>query len=104
MKHFQGITGIPLKNLTQPYAYGRTMLDLDRATRDVLGRQLTALAQTSGLAGLALCDYLPPGYARNATMEMGYTPRRRIAFIRQEKLDPLDISSANSYYKVRAVL
>jgi hypothetical protein len=97
MKHFQGITGPTLKNLTRPYAFGSTMLDLDRATRDVLGRQLAALAQTPGLAGLALSDYLPPGYARSATIEMGYTPARRIAFIRQEKLDPVDLPPGNSY-------
>jgi hypothetical protein len=99
MKRFQGMEGPTFYNLTTPYLSGRVMVVPDQAAREYFGRQLAAIAQTPGLVGLTLTDYLPPGYTGNfgVSMGMGYLPQNRITFIRQEKIDPLDLPDASSW-------
>lgn len=90
--------------LVQPYDY---WLNLDTPTHAQLIRRLTELAGTPGLAGIALLDTTPPGYEallaseREAlgdaqgpylgTVALGYTPELRLAFLRKEGVDPVDL-------------
>jgi probable phosphoglycerate mutase len=65
------------------------------------------LATVPGLAGLALTETAPPGYGQFKTLggpmigwwavlrdggDFGYTPEMRLAFLRREGYDPLDLS------------
>lgn len=71
-------------------------------------RRLREIAAVPGLAGLALADTAGPGYYpfQGATEEtdglggsgdFGYTPEMRLAFLRAEGYDPIDLSvSGNS--------
>jgi hypothetical protein len=62
---------------------------------------LTDLARTPGLAGLVLRDTSAPGYSTRdgagglnifaAANDFGYTPEMRLAFLRQEGFDPVDL-------------
>ena len=71
------------------------------AVADALRRRLVRIASAPGLAGLALRDTAAPGYADPATnfrstafndpRDFGYTPGQRLAFLRREGYDPLDL-------------
>jgi hypothetical protein len=66
---------------------------------------LNEIAATPGLAGLVLRDTAAPGYANPGDAndfvmwgmaDFGYTPEMRLAFLRQEGVDPVDLP-VNSY-------
>ncbi|WP_395091527.1 hypothetical protein [Armatimonas sp.] len=62
---------------------------------------LRTLAALPGLAGLALTETAAPGYlsgalsrfGRSNTSEYGYTPARRLSFVRTEGYDPIDLGT-----------
>jgi hypothetical protein len=66
-----------------------------------LTQALATLAQTPALAGMVLLGTAPPGYSVAAgatvvdtltnTIEVGYSPAARIAFIRAAGYDPIDL-------------
>ena len=74
--------------------------DAPETTRELLPR-LRALATIPGLAGLALTETAAPGYlsatlsrfGRSNNAEYGYTPTRRLSFVRSEGYDPIDLGS-----------
>lgn len=66
--------------------------------------RLLEIAATPGLAGLVLRDTAAPGYALPAaepnpiagmygSLDLGYTPEMRLAFLRREGADPLDLGA-----------
>jgi uncharacterized protein YoaH (UPF0181 family) len=85
---------------TQRWDWRRVGAPSDAAA---LARQLRTLAATPGLDGLALRDTAAPGYTdpgdrgdagfRSGAPEFGYTPDLRLAFLRQEGFDPVDLLS-----------
>jgi hypothetical protein len=73
-----------------------------------LKRRLLALAAVPGLAGLVLQDTAAPGYADPGTAserlstssdrgDFGYSPEARLAFLRAENIDPIDLLPPHSY-------
>lgn len=77
-------------------------------TQAALKARLLDLAATLGLAGIVLRDTAAPGYADPGTgddrfsdgfgtPDLGYTLAQRLAFLRQESVDPIDIVSSQSY-------
>lgn len=69
-----------------------------------LKRQLLEIAATPGLSGIALVDTAAMGYGTKGDTqyftpvqiaEFGYTPARRLAFLRAHGCDPLDIQPTN---------
>ncbi len=72
-----------------------------------LTRRLADLANTPGLAGLVLRDTAGPGYTipgdddwyygLRDSGDFGYTPELRLAFLRQEGYDPVDLSFSGSW-------
>jgi hypothetical protein len=64
-----------------------------------LTRSLVALARVPGLAGLVLRDTAAPGYPEQVNDESrlflngeyGFIPEQRLAFLRKEGVDPIDI-------------
>ena len=75
--------------------------DAPETPRELLPR-LRALATLPGLAGLALTETGAPGYLSSAlsrfgnsrdSLEYGYTPARRLSFVRTEGYDPIDLGS-----------
>jgi hypothetical protein len=77
---------------------------------DARKRLLLDLAATPGLNGLVLRDTAAPGYADpglpgqqnqgyfyspEAAAEFGYTPEMRLAFLRRESTDPVDLGGAS---------
>ncbi len=77
------------------------------ATFEHLKTRLLALAATPGLTGLVMTGTVAPGYAdsgqtnRNFSSpderEFGYTPTNRLAFLRQESVDPVDLLTSSGY-------
>lgn len=71
------------------------------ATQTELSGRLVAVAATPGLAGLVLDDIAAPGYAdpgdertldvEGGAWDLGYTPALRLAFLRREGIDPVDV-------------
>ncbi|MES2464349.1 MAG: hypothetical protein V4671_27630, partial [Armatimonadota bacterium] len=67
-------------------------------------RPILDLASVPGLAGIALSDTAPPGYGPfheksddwytglQDSGDFGYSPEMRLAFLRQEGYDPIDLS------------
>lgn len=67
-------------------------------------RPLLAMSVVPGLAGIAISDTAPPGYglfhekfddwytALQDSGDFGYNPEMRLAFLRQEGYDPIDLS------------
>lgn len=65
---------------------------------------IAPIAQTPGLAGLVVKDLVPPGYDYSLLQkrlyramqtrggDLGYTGQRRLAFLRETDVDPIDIS------------
>lgn len=81
-------------NARQPGVY----LEPNQATYAALTRELTLLARTPGLSTLVLTALTPPGYARftptyygGSSIDLGYTLANRLAFLRQESVDPVDL-------------
>jgi hypothetical protein len=70
-------------------------------TKTALIAWLTDLARTPGLTGIVLRDTAAPGYTSRegaggiresaAANDFGYTPEMRLAFLRQEGYDPIDL-------------
>ena len=58
------------------------------ATLRALVRRLTA---TPGITTLALSDTVPPGYFGTGAADLGYVPALRLALLRRDHLDPLDL-------------
>ena len=82
-------------NARQPGVY----LEPNPATYAALTRELTLLARTPGLSALVLTALTPPGYARftptyygGSSVDLGYTLKNRLAFLREESVDPVDLS------------
>lgn len=89
----------------------------DAANPKLLAARIAEIAKTPGLAGLVLQDTLPPGYgeyegggflpgeasaasgARSGETTparfLGYTPQMRLAFLRREGVDPMDLVPAS---------
>lgn len=71
----------------------------DTATRARLLARFTELAKRPELSSLICLDTTPPGYAEekfntsSEGNEFGYAPALRLAFLRQEGRDPLDLSN-----------
>ena len=66
--------------------------------RQTLTALVQRLAATPGIAALALRETVTPGYDRNADSRygaqgdtFGYTPALRLAFLRKDHVDPLDM-------------
>lgn len=77
--------------------------------------QIEKLAAPPGLAGVSLLDAYPTGYAKEISrssgsyfyseavdlfMSYGYSEAQRLAYLRSEHVDPLDIESNNTRTKV----
>ncbi len=77
-------------------------------TRAVLLPRLRAVATLPDLAGIALAETAALGYVAKKSSSMGggqlvpndygYTPERRLNFLRTEGYDPLDITTGNNVY------
>ena len=77
---------------------------LDPKVRPALLGLVRAVAATPGLAGLAFQDTAPPGYlgdkdsseAREEGIALGHAPETRLAYLRQKRVDPVDLSTGYS--------
>ena len=78
-------------------------------TAEPVKRRLAEIARTPGLAGLVLHDTAAPGYAdrigqvvpeAGAGYDFGYTQELRLAFLRQEGVDPVDLQTAYYYARI----
>jgi hypothetical protein len=91
-------------------------------TLAALRSRLTALTAIPGLSALALDDAIPPGYEAlrrmpeeqesffpismslgDETNNLGYTPEARLAFLRKEGVDPIDLTPSARMGGVRNV-
>ncbi|MBB6048845.1 hypothetical protein [Armatimonas rosea] len=78
-------------------------------TRRALLPLLRTLASLPGLAGLALAETVAPGYISpranrfggTTAQEYGYTPERRLAFLRSEGYDPIDLTGRGESGELR---
>ncbi|MBC8143823.1 MAG: hypothetical protein H7Y38_20520, partial [Armatimonadetes bacterium] len=83
-----------------PLLAGDWLDAFDNAVQDAAAKRLSAVAGTPGIGGVVLADVAAPGlqsaspeWTNGATgaRSGGYTLANRLAFIRQENIDPLDL-------------
>lgn len=79
------------------------------ATFERLKARLLALSATPGLTGLVLINTAAPGYTNPGQpnrgiywtpgdeRDFGYTPENRLAFLRQESMDPVDLAGSSDF-------
>lgn len=98
-RRYDGMERYVWANSIGPFEPGRESLALDASTGDFLLRQLMGIKNIPGLSCLALRDYVPLGYTytTRAISELGYSPANRLAFIRQQSMDPIDLPPSNRY-------
>lgn len=72
--------------------------------RAAAAKRVTDIAAVPGIAGMVLRDMAPPGYLDSGKgqfpvtregWDFGLTPAYRLAFLRQEGIDPIDIAMLN---------
>lgn len=83
-------------------AVGKWLAPDDSATQAFVTAWATERARTPGLAGIVVRDSAAPGYSTPegdgdlrscaAGNDFGYTPRLRLAFLRREGYDPVDLA------------
>ena len=99
--------GEPAENLRWArYAYEKRggWIALTDTVRAEVTRRVAQVASVPGLAGLAIYDASPPGYNTDLTYlnadifeyEFGYLPEWRLAFLRKEGYDPVDLPRSHA--------
>ena len=95
----QALAKLPNPELYSAFRTPGVYLEPNPQNFAALTRELTLLARTPGLSALVLTALVPPGYVRQTdrfisfgNAELGYTLQNRLEFLRQESIDPIDLT------------
>lgn len=98
------------QNLDRERRMGDWLFGEAEADRDAAIGRVRQAASVPGIAGVIVRDMVPPGFTEtppfltgygqdNPGRMLGYTPARRLAFLRKHGVDPIDLSENDGQFR-----